>query len=81
MSLLDRFRPSRTQAPNDPLFDELRDALAPDRVKIDGAQRSLLAKDASVFEAGVSGPICYPISTDEVVSIMKIADRHELGVG
>lgn len=80
MSLLDRFRPSRTQAPNDPLFDELRDALAPDRVKIDGAQRSLLAKDASVFEAGVSGPICYPISTDEVVSIMKIADRHERGI-
>lgn len=76
MSLLDRFRGSDRQQAVDPLVAELRDALAPDRVKFDGAHRSLLSKDASVFEGGVSGPVCYPTSTDEVVAIAKCAERH-----
>lgn len=43
---------------------------------MDAAQRSLISKDASVFTGGVSGPVCYPTSTDEVVAIMKIAESH-----
>ena len=74
--LLDRLRRQRDDTSDDPLLDELRAALSADRVKIDGAQRSLLGKDASVFDGGVSGPVCYPVTTDEVVAIMKIADRH-----
>lgn len=60
----------------DPLVEELRSALAPDRVKTDGAHRSLHRKDASFFGGGVSGPVCYPLSTDEVASIMRITYRH-----
>ncbi len=58
------------------MLAELRDALAPERVKTDAAQRSLLGKDASVFDGGVAGPVCYPTSTEEVVAIMTCADRH-----
>ncbi|MEE9413648.1 MAG: FAD-linked oxidase C-terminal domain-containing protein [Acidimicrobiales bacterium] len=60
----------------DPLVAELRTALAPDRVKDDGANRSLLGKDSSVFTGGVSGPVCFPVSTKEVQAIMVIAERH-----
>ncbi len=80
MSLIERLRstlPGGPPAPSgDPLLDELRVALSPDRVKVDGAQRSLLGKDASVFDGGNSGPICYPTSTDEVAAIMRIAEAH-----
>jgi len=83
MSLLDRFRDragSGSAATGDPLVDELRAALSPDRVKTDGAQRSLLGKDASVFDGGSAGPICYPESTDEVVEIMRVAQQHDRAV-
>jgi glycolate oxidase len=76
MSILDRLRGARTAHDVDPLLVELQTALTPERVKMDSAQRSLLSKDASMFEGGVSGPICYPTSTDEVVAIAKIAERH-----
>ncbi|MGB1655539.1 MAG: FAD-linked oxidase C-terminal domain-containing protein [Acidimicrobiales bacterium] len=66
-------RPSR---PADPLLAELADALAPDRVRNDGAQRSLTSHDASVFDGGVSGPVCFPTTTEEVQAIMRIAERH-----
>lgn len=80
MSLLDRFRGSREQPAADPLLVELRAALAPDRVRIDSAQRSLFSRDASVFDGGVAGLVCYPISTAEVVSIAKIAERHQRAI-
>ncbi len=76
MALLDRLRKSTSAGSGDRLLDELRAALSNDRVKLDGVQRSLLAKDASVFDGGVSGPVCYPESTEEIVAIMKIAARH-----
>jgi glycolate oxidase len=76
MPILDRLRKRRQGPPGDPLLTDLEDALSPDRVKMDGAQRSLLGKDASVFSGGVSGPVCYPTSTDEVVAIMNIARDH-----
>ena len=60
----------------DPLLEELAAALSPDRVRVDSAQRSLMAHDASVFGGGLSGPVCYPLSTAEVQSISQIATTH-----
>jgi glycolate oxidase len=77
MGILDRLRP--TTKP-DPLVEELSNALAPDRVRNDGAARALQSRDASVFDGGVSGPVCYPISTAEIAAIMKIASAHNRGV-
>ena len=42
----------------------------------DGAQRSLAAHDASVFDGGVAGPVCFPETTEEVQAIMRIAEQH-----
>ncbi len=39
-----------------------------------------MKKDASVFEGGVSGPLCYPESTAEVQAIMKLAEKYDRGV-
>lgn len=78
-SLLNRIRArvAGEAAPDpDPLVADLRAALAPDRVANDSAARSLLSHDASVFEGGNAGPICYPVTTDEVAHIMAIAERH-----
>jgi glycolate oxidase len=36
-----------------------------------------MARDASVFAGGLSGPICYPISTEEVQSIARISAVHD----
>ncbi len=65
---------------DDRLLSELRLALAPDRVRFDGAERSLHAKDASVFRGGVAGPSCFPVNTEEVQAIMRIAAAHGRGV-
>jgi glycolate oxidase len=43
---------------------------------VDGAHRALLSHDASVFEGGNSGPICYPESTAEVQAIVRLANEH-----
>ncbi|MDH4279704.1 MAG: FAD-binding protein [Acidimicrobiia bacterium] len=64
----------------DPVIADLNKALAPDRVHTDGAERSLLSHDSSVIDGGGAGPVCYPISTEEVVAIMKIAARHDRAV-
>lgn len=81
--MLSRFR-SRLHSPlhrgpelsGDPFVDAAREALAPDRVLLDGAHRALLAHDASVFEGGASGPICYPETTEEVQAIIRLANEH-----
>lgn len=75
-----RVRRRTRRREGDPLVADLRDALAPDRVRDDGAQRALSAHDASVFDGGLSGPVCYPVSTAEVQSIMRIAEAHERAV-
>ena len=62
--------------PTDPLVADLVTALDADRVRNDGAQRSLAAHDASVFEGGVAGPVCFPETTEEVQAIMRIAEQH-----
>ena len=81
-SLLNRIRArvAGEAAPDpDPLVTDLQAALAPARVANDSAARSLLSHDASVFEGGNAGPICYPLTTDEVAHIMGIAERHTGG--
>ncbi len=66
----------RASASNDPLVDDLVDALGSDAVKVDAAHRALYAHDASVFDAGFAGPTCYPETTEQVVAIMAVAEKH-----
>ncbi len=54
--------PGAKSADGDPVVAELRAALSEDRVRYDGAERALLSRDASVFDGGVSGPVCFPIT-------------------
>ena len=72
--------PGANSGDGDPVVAELRAALSPERVRYDGAERALLSRDASVFDGGVSGPVCFPINTAEVQAIMKIALAHERNI-
>jgi glycolate oxidase len=70
--------PKRDSA--DPLVAALVDALAADRVRADDVGAALYSHDASVFEDGQAGPVCFPTSTAEVQAIMRIAARHQRAV-
>jgi glycolate oxidase len=59
----------------DALVSELRDALAPDRVRTGELDRTLFGRDASVI-AGHAGVVCFPLTTAEVQSCVQIARRH-----
>ncbi|MEM7092385.1 MAG: FAD-linked oxidase C-terminal domain-containing protein [Actinomycetota bacterium] len=72
--------PGGNTGSGDPVVDELRSALAPARVRYDGAERSLLSHDASIFDGGVAGPVCFPTTAEEVQAIMKLALEHERNV-
>ena len=83
-SLVNRFRrppqtPERYQF-DEQLVNDLAEALEPSRVRLDGAERSIHANDASMFESGVSGPVCFPTSASEVQQIMRVAAKHNRGV-
>ena len=60
----------------DTLVSDLQAALSPDRVRTDTAQRRLLSRDASVFEGGNAGPVCFPATTAEVQAVMRITAMH-----
>lgn len=62
------------------LYADLVTLLGADRVRIDGAERALLRRDASLFDSGVAGPICFPLSTHEVQEIVRIAVKHNRAV-
>jgi glycolate oxidase len=62
--------------PDRALIAALTAALAGDRVRTDGAARALYAHDASVYDDGVAGPVCFAESTAEVQAIMRIAVTH-----
>lgn len=47
-----------------------------DRVRTDSAERALLRRDASVFDGGVAGPVCFPETAAEVQAIVRIANAH-----
>jgi glycolate oxidase len=66
----------RASVPDDPLVGDLVEALGRDAVKVDAAHRALYAHDASVFDGGFAGPTCYPETTEQVVAIMAVAEKH-----
>ncbi len=80
MSLLGRVKSAvggrRSLTGAEALVADLREALSAERVRDDGAERSLIGHDASVFGGGVSGPVCFPTSTAEVQAIMGISEAH-----
>jgi glycolate oxidase len=72
-----RRRRSRPDSgPNAALVADLVAAIGHDRVRNDSAERALLRRDASLFEDGVAGPVCFPTSTAEVQAVVRIALRH-----
>ena len=81
MSFIGRFRKAiGLPTSYDPLVADLQKALSSDRVLQDHEDRLLHSKDESVFEGGIAGPVCFPLTTEEVQSIMKIAQRYDRAV-
>jgi glycolate oxidase len=58
------------------LVADLEAALDRERVRFDGAARSLFGHDASIYEDGVAGPVCFVESTAEVQAVMRVAADH-----
>ena len=80
--MLEKLRSRRRSgaASGDPFVDALRAALGDEKVKDDGAHRSLLSHDASVFDEGNAGPVCYPTTTAEVQAIVTLANQYDRNV-
>jgi glycolate oxidase len=57
------------------VVDELRHALAADRVRDGSTELSLYRHDASHME-GAAVAVCFPVSTDEVKACVEVANRH-----
>ena len=66
--------------PDGQLLADLRTALSSDRVHADSAHRALMAHDASLFDDGLAGPVCFPETTAEVQAIMRIAARYQRSI-
>ncbi|MCU1500684.1 MAG: putative oxidase [Ilumatobacteraceae bacterium] len=58
------------------LIDELRAALAPDRVHVGATELGLYKRDASNIE-GRASVICFPLTASEVQACVRIAVAHE----
>ena len=58
------------------LVADLVEAIGADRVRADTAARYLASRDASIYQEGNAGPVCYPNSTSDVVACVKVAARH-----
>jgi glycolate oxidase len=74
--LTDRLSRHRRDVPSDPVVPALVGALGADQVRDDRTERALLAHDASVFDGGLAGPICFPTTASQVQTIMRIAIEH-----
>jgi len=72
--------PPTGDAALDAVIADLVAALDVDRVRYDGAERALLARDASIYGGGVAGPICFPTTTAEVQAVMRVAEKHGRGI-
>jgi glycolate oxidase len=57
------------------LVDDLRAALAADRVTVDALELGLYGRDASVLD-GQAGVVCFPITTPELQAAVRIAGAH-----
>ncbi len=55
---------------------DLRQVLPSDRVRTAPLERSLMGRDASIFEGGRAGPVCFPVGTEEVQGCVDTARRH-----
>src|SRR5581483_8020251 len=60
-----------------PLLDELRAHLAPDRVRAEPFELSLYGHDASLVEGGHAAVVCFPLSTEEVQACVRVARSHQ----
>lgn len=78
--MLRRTRSADDRDDGDPCVQALRAAIGADKVRIDGAGRYLAARDASIYEGGDAGPICYPTSTDEVVAVVEVAAEFDRAI-
>ena len=58
------------------LVADLRNAIGAERVRDDAAARYLASRDASIYSEGTAGPLCFPTSTEQVATCMRIAADH-----
>ncbi len=72
-----RFGFRRSPAP-DPLVADLESVVA--EVHARPAGRFLAGRDASVYQGGQSGPVCFPRNTSEVRALVEVANRHQRAV-
>jgi glycolate oxidase len=63
----------------DLLVEDLRRALAPDRVRAEPLELALYGRDASVVE-GRAGVVCFPLSTSETAAAVRIARHYRRAV-
>ncbi len=75
-----RYGGSKFRKPTDALVADLEAALSPGQVRADGAQRALLSHDASLFDGGVAGPVCFPTTGEEVQAVVTVALRHNRAI-
>ncbi|MGD9751834.1 MAG: FAD-linked oxidase C-terminal domain-containing protein [Acidimicrobiia bacterium] len=61
--------------PDAALVTDLQAALSADRVHVDHLERVLYGRDASLMR-GDAGVVCFPLTTAEVQSCVRIAARH-----
>ena len=84
MVLLNRLRRRGPAPDGDPpgyvadtaLLADLRAAVGAERVRVDGAERALLRRDASVFDGGAAGPIVLCDDAEQVRAAVLVANRH-----
>jgi glycolate oxidase len=57
------------------LVDDLRAALAADRVTLDALELGLYGRDASVLD-GQAGVVCFPATTEELQAVVRVACAH-----
>jgi glycolate oxidase len=57
------------------LVDDLRAALAADRVTVDALELGLYGRDASVLD-GQAGVVCFPATTEELQAVVRVACAH-----
>ena len=58
------------------LVAELRAAIGAERVRADAAARYLASRDASIYSEGTAGPLCFPVTTEQVSACVRIAADH-----
>jgi len=58
------------------LAEDLRRALAHDRVLSEPLELTLFARDASVIDGGEAAVVCFPLDTAEVQDVVRIARSH-----